>query len=645
MSSCYLNIILLYISYAIDIHHQTMTPECRRYPWLFSLDAVDAREDILQSQSGNTRRYATINLIQNFFSRSPMTLDVTPDTSNKIEVIDLRPFNDPEVTCNDVLTLINSYNYKISRLDLKDIATSMRIEEISKLIQYNNFDHQLDIEDIKHNPDLSMETSKLLHQERLKLPGRAKITSYWSMDTLSRSIDVSQVLKHPELQWNRESMSYNDSITIEHTHLIDSGNAIGGWYLYPKNGLLGSVTRSVTSEDLIDSAMNGDPSRAMDRVIWRSASQRMHVDEIIRANDNLLMLGLEPQWTSDVWWNRSLTEDHIDALSMVLPQPRVHRLTRVQDIDVSELTPNEFNDLCKCVDSIKVLDIPCDILSRCNVAIPSDIYKYVDVNEVDMVKDTHQQHLRGILTRSDVTEEQARRIVSTCTPEILQSLVKPTHLHLDVVFDLFKNVTYQELQTMRWLDLDKITDYPCTFEDPSLCNMKELLELCKLPEPPTGAMMNPRITIDVITEVLSSRGLSLDNAPEGVIRRILSIIHPRELLKVSHLVTRVVLVDRLEKLHSMSSINKILGNDGDSLEALKRAYPYMFYRMYNQNGSLNTEDLSILMKAMRHNNITCDYNRYNALRIMDRDDITLRSLRPMIIPTETRFHDLDIITQ
>uniref|UniRef100_A0A6C0BM86 Uncharacterized protein n=1 Tax=viral metagenome TaxID=1070528 RepID=A0A6C0BM86_9ZZZZ len=605
----------------------TGTVECRRYPWLFKQNSTprtlrlgdNASSEEITSQDSMVTGLST--MLESFRGQGVNVINVMSMVSslskladNMTHTISLRPFNDERITAEDVITLMISHGYVLNERDVSDIARCMRISEISKLVRDDRFIYKIDINELRHNPDLCNETSKLIHQERLKLPGEAKITSYWSLHKISKHIHVSEILKYAYLKWNADRIEHNPTVTLKDLKEL---RRIDELWRYE------SVIRRMTCEDVMDMMIQGE----INELLWKQLSRSMHIDEIMRADDELAMLGLDPRWTSHVWFNSSIREEHIPFLTSISNPPRAHILSRLDDIDLSELMGWEIDVISSGPEGIKMLDLPVSSLPV-HRSVLYRVYRYVNIDQVDMTKASHQEYFRKILTRHDITEQQVRRIISTCPSDVLPKLSKPRSLPLSVTFELFKDVTYQELQSMTHIELDQLHTYPCKFDlDQSIANMNELIDH-QLDIP--SICMNPKIPIDFIM----SR-VNLNDIPDIYLNRIFTCIHPGELLKISDRLPRYILNRRRD---DASITEAMIDACPDTISAIRLLYPWLFYKIYNDNGSINVSDINILFKTMRYNGIVADYNR---LRALGREDIVVRSFKPMSIVD--RFHDLDII--
>jgi hypothetical protein len=152
----------------------------------------------------------------------------------------MNPFNHPNVTCEDVISLID-LGYELSPDDRRDIAYNMHPSELFKL--WDGADITLHIGHLQHNPHIDNNTLEKLGRIS-RDPRDRRIQDKRTVRVLSRCMDISEILKHPSLPWCREELSKNESVTLEMIPLIEE--TLTNLRSYWDKEAIDSITKGLT---------------------------------------------------------------------------------------------------------------------------------------------------------------------------------------------------------------------------------------------------------------------------------------------------------------------------------------------------------------------------------------------------------------
>ena len=430
-------------------------PECRKYPWLFIPNRIIPEDDRWLCLRGQNSR----------------------------------PFRDSNITHQDVISLINQ-GYELTEIDRTNIATKMNIEEILSL--WEHYPVKLKGDLLRSNSSYNLKYQAQLHREECTLDSKFIDSSVWHIEIISRYVDVSIILNNPQIPWYRTSMSWNRTVTLEHTPLIDSGNATGNWIMgdmldrspihlcipYVNNRNIHTLASNpnLTLDDAITILETYRDYVDRSTGFWDELSRSLHIDDIIKLDGVV-----QCNWTKRIWWNPSITSDNIDRVRALMGDPL---RSLYYGCNLDNVTQDEWMRV-SWDDQIGISTHPrcLKYLNKMRYADP--IMKNIILNsDIDLIEE-HVENVHFIdllLMRQDLTPKLLQIVQDNLTGVSYGSwnypeMERACELHPDRLIDLFsKRLTASKLAYCRWLDVTRLHEYDIECYPPRefFCSMDEV---------------------------------------------------------------------------------------------------------------------------------------------------------------------------
>uniref|UniRef100_A0A6C0BNF8 Uncharacterized protein n=1 Tax=viral metagenome TaxID=1070528 RepID=A0A6C0BNF8_9ZZZZ len=450
-------------------------PECRTHPWLFlNNESYDATNDTVLGVKGP------------YLSGS---------THATLMVKSSDPFEHPDVTCQDVLTLL-SLGYELTEVDRSDIARNMHMDEILKLSEYIT----LNLSYVSNsNPTYSREYHSIILKDRLSLTPRI-VRSVWDMRIISRNIDISEILRYPNLPWNLSSLSYNPSVCLEHVQAISSMPNITGSFYYPSMlersdpdhciFLIGPIRDLEYLRPLSKNPrLRSEHIRILcnhccnQRDIINNILQYSDISEIVKCIQDGSLQYIEGY---RLWINRSILkyDNPEDVLACINPPPdQVHIGI---DLETLELLHQEWEDLPEITREILIHHpFITHFLDPHNI-----ICEYVTCIQNFNVQSLVQSYIREghaiddeLLRHPEVTLDHLRGLEQPSCSDVIAPWLTPEEL-----IEITKGDTsYRSISVCKSLKIDRLNEYMIPevihgeYIDDEISNIDELIQDLKTP--------------------------------------------------------------------------------------------------------------------------------------------------------------------
>uniref|UniRef100_A0A6C0BND2 Uncharacterized protein n=1 Tax=viral metagenome TaxID=1070528 RepID=A0A6C0BND2_9ZZZZ len=468
-------------------------PECRKYPWLFKSLRCDRStvEDECECK-------------------------VCMEGRRQREIIGSgNPFRDPNVTCQDVLVLIG-LGYRITHEDTRDIEEYMHMDEIFKLSEHMNL--SVYPESLLVNHSYSMKYHGMIQRERSRHLSKIVITD-WNLRDITRCVDVSQILKHSEIEWDRSLLSMNQSVCLEHIPLITSTE--GEWDVTMMlerscpDLSLSVVVNNPTHENIIEVSKN--PSLKIDHIRalvtldgWNEECTdnvlRFCHPEVIIDCVNSGVIKYSGSWK--IWINR-LIYQYCDQFH-VFGSSRC-RCYVSPTLGIGECMWDFLDDEEKLIMSYhpRILEIlSIDEVMQYN----SDIYLTSDIDLLIELLPIDDEEV-SLLDRPDITSEQVEKILKIAEP---WSILSAWSVHPEQLISQLEDADRSLLGTSRYLDLDRLGEYmndESEYPSGRVSSRDEILnELTDYSE----IWTNHRLNYETIMALLRDGRITYDDLRDGV---------------------------------------------------------------------------------------------------------------------------------
>uniref|UniRef100_A0A6C0BM68 Uncharacterized protein n=1 Tax=viral metagenome TaxID=1070528 RepID=A0A6C0BM68_9ZZZZ len=624
-------------------------PVCRKYPWLFKT---------LECDSSSSSDDSCGCKICSEYLRQQSIMGC------------MNPFRDNNVTADDVTTLIGQ-GYQLASQDVLDIELNVHMDEIFKL--YHQGVIVVYPSTLKLNNSYSLRHHQLIQDEYAKV-NNGLLVSPWDLNDINQNIDVTQIIKHPEVGWIASLLSLNPSVCLEHIPQIKIDETGGGWDYSEMLGrsdpnLALNILRDNTSCVCILQVPRESRDNMCVCVLGISRNPRMSVDNIIdllkinncqRIIDNILRYShpkviidcinrgiIDDTRSCMIWMNDRLTEEWKNELSKILGyEPSIYygsKLDIFRDCWM-ELSDEEQDILIHHPRALEI--IPFHELMEYN----DDVIYEADL---DLLLDVYDQlktrHIVRVLERDDLTSEFIEQFLD---PDVLMDIRSARMVHPDQLMHISEELSGHLLgilSTCRYLDLDRLHEYIDEEELPAIASRDDILNgLVDL----SSTWTNPRLSYELIMELLDQGKITYGDLEEHWFDYVHSYDRSSEIVKFKgtfpELVDDETFNGAMEKIRA-SSLESILRfndpitqpfNNHDACELIE---PYYFKR----EDILSHNGLSMYVEGERlHRVMEGLPARFKVLLSLGHLKCVRNCFKPMTFSDRSivKYSDIEIIT-